>query len=392
MPLFRLTDADDAADEYARGPRGLLDFDWVDKHGAMPSVMQHGMSNNLMMQPSGPDDPLWPLARYGVPRPPFGGNGPFFGFPNPGGFPLPGYPAPQGWGVVGTPLLHGYPGAEPPSGSVAIPSIGTGPSPEGAKDPARPPVRGLADLLLKEDGANAGYASSDSEMVTTPPASLMLAQASGNPAQNRPSLDYSLDAIERNFRNIVPAWRKQGLTESAKNLEWFLDGSGAPRIIGRDEARQFQPIREAEEINDSRFENAFLLPAEEHGHLEKLKALVDGQTITISDHWDGNYSDSDFAKQVIDPSKRDFALAFGNTKFNSKGKFEVTRNGGEIIIEGRATGATNMRSTRSDIWDRAGSWQKEPKRSSSIAAPSPLPRTRPGAAESRARSASRMGS
>jgi hypothetical protein len=85
--------------------------------------------------------------------------------------------------------------------------------------------------------SRAGGATRKSGPDSTPPA--------------RSSLDYSLDAIERNFRNTASGWRKQDLTQSAANLQWFLDGTGGTRFISREEARGMEPIRDGEQVNTS---------------------------------------------------------------------------------------------------------------------------------------------
>jgi hypothetical protein len=164
-----------------------------------------------------------------------------------------------------------------------------------------------------------------------------MVQAAGAPAtppHPRSSLDYSLDAIEGNFRNIVPGWRKQGLNEAATNLEWFLDGSGKTRFIDRDQARSMKPIVAGEELNTWRTENSFTDPDPDHGHAGKLLTMKDGETITISDEWDRDFGNDDFTVQLLGSESRDFALAFGNTKFHSKGDFKASRSGDEITIEG----------------------------------------------------------
>ncbi len=219
--------------------------------------------------------------------------------------------------------------------------------------PRQPAVLGLEALLARDDdaedanssvaagappdGLGSGYAfgrEPDANSSVAMSRDVLLAQAGGAPdaqRQNRPSLEYAIDQIEGNFRNIVPGWRKQGLNEAAANLEWYLDGSGETRYIHRDDARLSAPILRAEELNSWRTEDAFVNPRH---HAGKLLALKDGQTITINDKWDKDYEDLDFLKQSIDPASKDFALAFGNTKFHTEGAFQVTRAGDEILIEG----------------------------------------------------------
>lgn len=336
MLLFRLTDADDAADASARGPRGLLDFDWFDTQGGkVPSVAQRGLSNGLLMPPSGPEDPLWSLARPGLPQPPFGPRWPFGGFPYPAGSaPFPGYPS--------IPLPGATP-ANPTFGVYApanLPVQAERPLP-GSAPLQPPPVRGLASLLMDEDAGVALDATKSATSVLpvqTPDFSgepnLVLSQSDLTKSRSNPVMpgqDPIVDGIERTFRDLAKRGRSLGLIEAPADVEHFLGATGEPRIIDRDRARQFAPILDAQNFNELRQEGAFLNPKR---FANRLLNLGDGQSERFEDEFNRAYGDWDFLKQVLDPETRDFALAFGNTQLKSNGDFTATRVGDEIHIEG----------------------------------------------------------
>ena len=58
-----------------------------------------------------------------------------------------------------------------------------------------------------------------------------------------------LDTIESSYRNRVEGLRRRGMPVAAANLEHFLDGSGEPRKLPREEAIKLAPIKEAEATN-----------------------------------------------------------------------------------------------------------------------------------------------
>lgn len=333
MLLLRLMDMDDGADEGARGargPRGLLDFEWFDRYarGGLPPA-QGGVMGNLVAVPKDPNDPVWSILHQGLPWPMRRHPYPAARWPlQPLPMPFPGHPplwpanAPP-WAdgddwhgaarrqipfwpampldVAAMPLAHAS-GENPPAPRMAVDS---------ATDDA-PRTMGPAPLSESTRVAQAGPVQ-DWQMPITP------------------GQDTIVDDIEREFRGLAKLGRSLGLKEAPTDLEHFLGGSGEPRIIHRDRARQFGPIKEGESVNESRQEKAFIDP-EKHGRA--LIHLKDGQTIYFSDNFDRDYNDWDFAKQLLDPETRDFAIAFGNTKLATKGKFAATRVGDEIRIEG----------------------------------------------------------
>jgi hypothetical protein len=143
--------------------------------------------------------------------------------------------------------------------------------------------------------------------------------------------------IERAYRNLVEGWRQSGRTQAADNLERFLDGTGEPLRFSRDEAREFRPIKAAEAENERRFENGTFLGKTKNDKLnEKLTSLKEGETSELEDHWVYRYGPVGSAKNLVG-GEADFYFAFGQTYVTSKARFEATRRGHTIYIEGEVS-------------------------------------------------------
>jgi hypothetical protein len=162
----------------------------------------------------------------------------------------------------------------------------------------------------------------------------------------------SLDEVERTYRGYVEIGRKMGLDFAADNLERFLDGKGGTKNITRDEARQFDAIKEAEDTNRTRFEESFLEegPGPEDTFLEmedigssksqhtfnaQLKRIKDGAPpINLgTDDWEREFHFDDQLIQLV-TGEADFALGVGRTEVKSKGTFTAERKGNVIHIKG----------------------------------------------------------
>jgi hypothetical protein len=336
--LFRLLDSDIEGVDRVRDPHASFG-------GWPPAARPSGSS--LIAEPTDPHDPLWSIMGYPWARPP----APVPGWPYQIGWPGPWYPNTSGRGPRLPPIMplpatpHGGDGAasmrplpfwlEPPNRATAA--------------QARV-VPGLDALLAMDDDAESasapvtradsafGWPETDDfsrapeETPLSGRSDMAQAQAGGAPSPTRPSLEYAIDQIERNYRNIPPGWRKQGLTEAATNLEWFLDGSGDTRFLHRDHARRFQPIREGQDSIESQVVGSLVGSG---GHAKKLLDIKDGDSILFEDKtFKRDFKDWDFVRHLANPDTRDFALAFGNTTLESKAHIGATRVGDEVHVEG----------------------------------------------------------
>ncbi|MCZ6467781.1 MAG: hypothetical protein O6829_10975 [Alphaproteobacteria bacterium] len=161
-----------------------------------------------------------------------------------------------------------------------------------------------------------------------------------------------LDKVERTYRSYVEIGRKMGLDFAADNLERFLDGTRGTKNITRDEARQFDAIKEAEDTNRTRFERSFLdegpgpedtfLEMEDIGSSSKpqhkfnaaLKRIKDGQTVNLgTDDWEREFHFFDQLIQLV-TGEADFALGVGRTELISEGTFTAERKGNVIHVKG----------------------------------------------------------
>ena len=162
-----------------------------------------------------------------------------------------------------------------------------------------------------------------------------------------------LDKVERTYRGYVEIGRKMGLDFAADNLKRFLDGTRGTKNITRDEARQFDAIKEAEDTNRTRFEESFLdegpgpedtfLEMEDIGSSSKpqhkfnaqLKRIKDGAPpINLgTDDWEREFHFFDQLIQLV-TGEADLALGVGRTEVKSKGTFTAERKGNVIHIKG----------------------------------------------------------
>jgi hypothetical protein len=134
--------------------------------------------------------------------------------------------------------------------------------------------------------------------------------------KNQKSLKEQLDEIEKNYRSIIKSARTLGFNVAADNLEHFLDGKGTKKIISDKWLKSYSEIRDAQEVNQKRFEASLL---------KKADALKDGQTITFSDYWDRGI----YAKGL-----NELFYASGGSTLTSTGTFTLSRKGNIVTITG----------------------------------------------------------
>jgi hypothetical protein len=344
MNLFRYIDALDRIEEARRGPRGLLDDEWFDTYanpgGILPSVGQggavlfapgHDPVNDwykarlrqalretfarLRGQASMPPMPGWPA---GPTDPAFAGMGGEFPNGDPWRYALRPVPLPKAQtNRPDSPLTsangeppedrrpdYDYPWNEPDASNTGpVESTNVPPTPES---------------LRKAPGSNAGAGFE----FGAPHESL-----------TRSFDERNVERAEAKMRAYVRRFREAGYHTAADHLERYLDRVSGTMLIDRDQARSFAPIQSAEEKNDQRFERSFLSDTEV-GHAKKLRGLKDGESVEISDDFAADHGPFAFAGQVLDPSTRDYALAFGSLGVKSYGNFTATRRGDEIHIQG----------------------------------------------------------
>ncbi len=147
-----------------------------------------------------------------------------------------------------------------------------------------------------------------------------------------------LDKTENTFREFVKVGRRKGSNTAADFLEHYLDGSGAPKKVTRDEARKFQFIQNAEKTNQNRFEQGSLVDLDKD-FAKGLLTLSDGQTKDVKDHWDFNTTrfKPDSLRNIVFTDGIDELISFGRTKVKSKGDFTATRKGNIITLDGKVT-------------------------------------------------------
>ncbi len=148
----------------------------------------------------------------------------------------------------------------------------------------------------------------------------------------------SLAKVERTYRGYGELGRDLGLNFAADNLERFLNGTRGTKFITRDEARQFDAIKEAEDTNRTRFEESFLQAGNilkpQHKFNAALIGIKDGQTKNLgTDDWEREFHFFDQLIQLV-TGEADFALGVGRTEFISEGAFTATRKGNMIHIIG----------------------------------------------------------
>jgi hypothetical protein len=128
------------------------------------------------------------------------------------------------------------------------------------------------------------------------------------PEQSKPEpetadLTARLDKIAQNYRDMIADARKKGYNVAADNLQRFLDGAGGVKKLDVPWLRGFDATKDAERVNQKRFE----------GSLDKLaKPMGHGDSKTLEDHWDRMYTAS---------QSTELYYASGTSTIRSTGKF-----------------------------------------------------------------------
>ena len=143
-----------------------------------------------------------------------------------------------------------------------------------------------------------------------------------------------LDKIEKVFHGYEEIGNRHHLNTASNFLNHFLTGDGSRKQMNRDEARQFNFIKEAESVNKKRFEAS--LGKHHSGLGQKLKKLKNGQSIDLEDYWDFSVRADSInpKKNILITDGADGFFSFGKTNVKSTGRFKATRNGNKIDIKG----------------------------------------------------------
>ncbi|NMM45870.1 hypothetical protein HH303_15340 [Rhodospirillaceae bacterium KN72] len=157
------------------------------------------------------------------------------------------------------------------------------------------------------------------------------------------------------LRAASPVGRMLGLTNAADALDHFLDGSGRPRTIPRDEARQRYPVIKGEGLNRQRFVEGFTKnrladPEDEnkdniYEYRSHLLAMKDGDSLQLpagpdeADMPRDRFNSITRSEENLKNWEIDEALASGKSQFNSEAQngFTATRSGDTITITGDVT-------------------------------------------------------
>jgi peptidoglycan hydrolase-like protein with peptidoglycan-binding domain len=160
-------------------------------------------------------------------------------------------------------------------------------------------------------------------------------QSSEDPPSEPEHVSPVLDKIEDFYRGYARGFRRRGMPQAAANLEHFLNGSGDPRQLPRDEAIKLKPVQEAEATNNARFANrTFRGISKENEEVKKLPLLREGdEPLHFNEEWERDFEMGDFLWNAAF-GDRDFAAALGRAKFRSEGDFKAVRIGGSISITG----------------------------------------------------------
>ncbi len=149
---------------------------------------------------------------------------------------------------------------------------------------------------------------------------------------------------------------RETLPNASGLLLHFLDGSGSPVTIPKDEARSREPVQTGERINQERFKEGFLKdrssyslfggePEPEYEYRKHLLAMKDGETIQVPKNLPDPGEPIDRYDHIrkgygsLLRGNLDEALASGDTQFSSKTYkgFTAKREENRIIMTGIVT-------------------------------------------------------
>ncbi len=158
-----------------------------------------------------------------------------------------------------------------------------------------------------------------------------------------------LEGVEALTQVLLAEGRKRGLKLAVRFFEHYLGASGSPIEIGRDEALEFDLIRNAVQENNERFkERNFISPEQSTpGYLavEEIAKNAAARFTHFEDHWevDINYTSPSGLLRYADAARTDpvgTASAFfgtGASSLTSTGDFLLRRQGDQVLVTGTIT-------------------------------------------------------
>ena len=140
--------------------------------------------------------------------------------------------------------------------------------------------------------------------------------------------------VEQDIRDLREIAERRGFPFPVRLLDHFLDGSGTPIRVARNDALELAPIANAQATNQKRFRLSFLGEGGPKTKLikEELLALQDGEKpAEFDDDWDRAMTG--LGSLVL--FELSTSLGLGDVQLNSAGDFNAWRSGDTITIIGR---------------------------------------------------------
>lgn len=109
------------------------------------------------------------------------------------------------------------------------------------------------------------------------------------------------------------------------------------RRLSRNEAIEFEWVRDAEKTNNQRFvERTFTGDTNSRSAKRLLSLTPSDPPIRFEDEWDAQFGKPEFLWEFL-VGDTDFALAYGRTPLKSTGKFRARFQGDLIVVDGAIT-------------------------------------------------------
>ncbi len=158
-----------------------------------------------------------------------------------------------------------------------------------------------------------------------------------------------LEGVEALTQVLLAEGRKRGFKLAVRFFEHYLGASGSPIEVGRDEALEFDLIRNAVQENNERFKQQNIISPEQStpGYLavEEIAKNAAARVTHFEDHWDVdiNYTSLSGVLRYADAARTDpvdTASAFfgtGASSLTSTGDFLLRRQGDQVLVTGTIT-------------------------------------------------------
>jgi hypothetical protein len=150
-----------------------------------------------------------------------------------------------------------------------------------------------------------------------------------------------IDGFVRKFRSFAEIGRRAGLVISPRLLDHYLDASGRPVRLTREEAFKIDPIKRIANVQIKRFnKESFEDPRENKNMKKVITDLISGPArgqASAQDEWKKDFEFIFRRSPSIEASPRrevDHFLAFGKSKVISTGDFVLKRRDDRLSVEG----------------------------------------------------------